>query len=132
MDIQTKQEERSLNIIAVGMPIMLVIGTFFFGAHVWWAKNLSNPVVRLLETGVAKATICGISIQEPERLITSFEEIITNKNSGSLPLSLEVFVVKTKDDTYILQLGNDSRNKNLFWIYPESGQLNNIVGGDTA
>jgi hypothetical protein len=62
MDIQTKQEVRFLKIIAVGMPIMLVIGMFFFGGHIWWAQKLSNPVVRLLETGEAKATICSIQI----------------------------------------------------------------------
>ncbi|WP_371195163.1 hypothetical protein [Glaciecola sp. SC05] len=90
---------------------------------------MSNPVIKILGSGEATATICGISIDKPQSLTISFDEITTNKTSGSHPLGLEIFVVKTAEESYILQLGQDSRDRHLFWIYPESGQLNTIVGG---
>jgi hypothetical protein len=129
MDIQTQKEKRFLKIVAIGMPIMLIIGVILFGGHIWWSEKLSNPVVRLLESSEITATICDVKLKEPKRLRKSFDEITTNKNAGSHPLSLEFFVVETEYETYRLQLGQDSRDDNLFWVYPESGQLNTIVGG---
>jgi hypothetical protein len=129
MDIQTKKDLRFFKIIKVAMPIMLFLIVLFLGLHIWWAQKLSNPVVSILESGEAKATICGISLHNLESVKKSFDEITTNKSSGSHPLELQFFIVESADESHSLQLGQDSRDPNLFWVYPETGQMNTVVGG---
>jgi hypothetical protein len=130
MDSQTKKELKTLKIVAVGMPIMLCIVALFFGLSFWWAQKLSNPVVRILQMDGASATICGISIYDTKSVIKSFDDISSvKKTSGSSPLNLKFFIVESQDESHILQLGQDSRDTQLFWVYPEEGQLNTFVGG---
>jgi hypothetical protein len=129
MGIQTKKELMFFKIIAVGMPIIFCIVILFFGLHIWWAQKLSNPVTTALEIDGVSATICGISISELESIKRSFDEITTFKISGSHPLNLQFFIVETSDYSYSLQLGRDSRDAQLFWVYPEEGQMNTVVGG---
>lgn len=129
VDTRTKMELLTLKIVAVGMPIILCIAVVIFGGHIWWAQKLSNPVVKYLKTEGAKVTLCGISLHDFDSIETAFDEITTIKAKGSYPVSLFYFKVETTSESHVLQLGQDSRNAELFWVYPEGGKLNTIVGG---
>jgi hypothetical protein len=129
MDAQTKKELLTLKIVAVGMPIMLCIAVIFFGGHIWWAQKLSNPVVDYVKVEGVEVTLCGISLYDLDSIAKAFDEITTIKVGGSFPVSLYFFKVETPSESYVLQLGQDSRSSELFWVYPEGGKLNTIVGG---
>jgi hypothetical protein len=129
MVLQTKKELRFLKIIIIGMPVMLLVVIGVFGLNIWYANHLAMPVVRLLEIEGASAKFCNNHLSNFDSLKKSFNEISINKRAGSHPIRLETFLVEAGVESHILELGMDSSDNNIFWVYSEGGKLNKVVSG---
>jgi hypothetical protein len=120
MDKQTLNEKRTLKIVAIGMPIMVIVVIVF----VMYLKSVSDSVLNPFKVAIlangARVVLCNKQVLDITPIQNAFNDIFYTKFSGSFPTKYESLIAEVNGQSVELTIGRDSRDLNLFWLYPAS------------
>ena len=122
MDIVSKSEKDFMRLLPVAAPMLLVFILIISFTSWYTSKSAISPFKYILINQNAIITLCDKVILKSELIHQAFEGFRHTKVSGSSPVnfySLNGKSGKSGNNISELSIGQDSKNHNLFWLYPK-------------
>ena len=119
MPMRWGAEERR-RIVPITMAIFSVLGIIvslcsYYAVNYFWISNVRSLVK--CENGVAKYS--SESVVDPFYLLEGLSDLSKTKRSGSRPTVSVDVAVKCNGNVVNVYFKKDSRDPNLYWVYPD-------------
>ena len=119
MDIVSKSEKDLIKILPVAVPMILIaILTLVFTSRCT-SNSAITPFKDILLNPNAIIMLCDKVILKNDLIQLAFENFSYTKVSGSSPVKFYSLSGSSGNDISKFSIGQDSKNHNFFWLYPE-------------
>lgn len=101
--------------------LAFVVSVFILTAYVMFkTPSEIKKISTMMQTGHQnlKVQICSSKQLDSVRFVESFENIKQSKVSGSSPKKFYLLTINTDAIETHLNIGKDSENEDLYWVYP--------------
>ncbi len=129
MNLNIDKEVRFLKLIAIAMPVSIVFIIAVFVTLNRHTDYVISPIIELLNDEHVDVELCQIHLENKDLLIEAFESVTNSKKSGSSPVSVVQLKVTTNKNSRSIELGRDSKDSTLFWVYSEDSKIQGMVVG---
>lgn len=129
MDNLTKSEFRFFKIFGITFPAVCVFVLTVILSMNWIEDSALKPFIEVMQYEDANVVLCNSQNLDLQKVREIFDKKTRTKVKGSHPTSRIKLLVDSKGISSEIEIGQDSRNDNLFWLYSEDSLIDGISIG---
>lgn len=126
MDNQTKSEFRFFKIFGITFPVLCVFGFVVVLSMNWIEDSALKPFIEAMQYEDANVVLCNSQNLDLQKVREIFDKKTRTKVKGSHPTSRIKLLVDSQGISSEIEISQDSRSKNLFWLYSEVSLIDGI------